>query len=77
MVDRNSRWNRRRLDPNRPKVLVLSANGNTVTDGDGDLFTVRAGPFGEVFVRVSEDDFNGLPCHALNDISLILGNKLK
>jgi hypothetical protein len=46
-----------------------------MTDGDGDLFTVTAGPFGEVFVRVPEDDFNGLPCHVLNNTSLILGNK--
>jgi len=75
VVDQSLGWNRRRLEPNRPKVLVLSAHSNTMTDGDGDLFTVTAGPFGEVFVRVPEDDFNGLPCHALNNTSLILGNK--
>ena len=75
MVGRSFDCDRRRLHAHRPQVLVLSAHSDTMADGNGDPFTVCAGPFGDIFVGVSEDGFN--PRHVLNDTSLILGSESK
>lgn len=77
MVGQSVFYSDRRLEAQRPEVLMLWAHRNTVADSGGDLFTVSAGPFGEVFVGVSEDYFNRLPCHVLNDTSPIPGNESK
>jgi hypothetical protein len=54
---------------------VLSAYSNTLTDGGSDLPAVPAGPF-LIVVTVSEDYFNGLPCHAFDDSAVLLANEL-
>lgn len=54
---------------------MLRAHRNTLADGGSDLPAVPAGPF-VIVVTVSEDYFNGLPCHAFDDSAALLANEL-